>query len=226
MNKSQLKPPVLAPLGATVQRANRVYEALVNGIVKGELAPGSQLNADNIAQQLKVSPTPVRDALNRLVEDGLVHKTPYQGWFVCRLQEPEIRDLYEMRANLECFGIRLACERITQEELDQLHALQATGEADLAREDIEAYRLYNQEFHQGIMRAAKNSQLPAVFGQISLKTQMLSTKTIRSGRPSRAVQEHRDLLRLIANREACAAQARMQDHILGALENVLLNGLG
>ena len=226
IKKSASHVPVLAPLGAPVQRANRVYDALVDGIIKGEVAPGAQLNVDNIALQLKVSPTPIRDALNRLVEDGLVNKVPYQGWFVCRLEEPEIRDLYEMRASLECFGIGLACARITPEELDRLQALQETGDAELARGDMEAYRLYNKEFHLCIMRAAKNSQLPAVFGQISLKTQVLSTKTIQSGRASRAVQEHRSLLRHIANRDASAAQALMQEHILGALEDVLFHDIG
>lgn len=227
MSKSELNTPALAPLVEPVPRAGRVYEALLNGIILGELAPGAQLNADNVAQQLKVSTTPVRDALNHLVKDGLVFKLPYQGWFVSRFQEREIRDIYEMRTGLECFSVRLACERITPEEIESLRAHQATGEAALAREDMETYRLYNQELHAAIMRAARNSQLPAVVGQISLKTQMLSAKTIRlGGRPSRAVQEHRRLIDLIADRDARAAQELTQVHILSALEDILLHGLG
>jgi DNA-binding GntR family transcriptional regulator len=76
------------------------------------------------------------------------------------------------------------------------------------------------------MRAARNSQLPAVAGQISLKTQMLSAKTIRlGGQPSRAVQEHRRLIDLIADRDARAAQELTQVHILSALEDILRHGL-
>ena len=74
------------------------------------------------------------------------------------------------------------------------------------------------------MRAAKNSQLPAVFGQISLKTQMLSAKTIRIGRSSRAVREHRRMIDLIARRDAPAAQALMHEHIMGALGEILSSG--
>jgi DNA-binding GntR family transcriptional regulator len=226
INKKDLHTPEFAPLGETVQLPNRVYDALLNGIIKGDLAPGTQLKADKIAQQLGVSSTPVRDALSHLVEDGLVHKLPYQGWFVCRFQETEIRDLYEMRANLECFAVRQACKRITPEEVEQMRVLQATGEAALAREDTEAYRQYNQRFHTGIMRAAKNSQLPVVFGQISLRVQMLSARTIRrTGQPSRAVKEHHSLLDLIANHDAHAAQSLMEGHILGALQEILSNGL-
>jgi DNA-binding GntR family transcriptional regulator len=226
MTRKELNHAILAPLAESVQRADRAYEALLNGIINGELPPGAQLNADSIAQQLKVSTTPVRDALNHLVKDGLVIKMPYQGWFVCRFSEQEIRDVYEIRAGLECFAIRLACERITPEEIDRLEALQASGESALAREDTEAYANYNQEFHTGIMYAARNSQLPAVFGQIALKMQMLSAKTIRIGRPSRGVQEHRRVLQLIARRDACAAQALMLEHIVGALEDILRHGLG
>jgi DNA-binding GntR family transcriptional regulator len=225
IRKDKAIAPVLAPLGETAQRANSVYDVLVTGIIKGDLAPGSQLNADGIAHQLNVSPTPVRDALNQLVKDGLVHKLPYQGWFVCRFEQSDIRDLYEIRASLECLAVGCACERITPEEIDSLYALQSAGEAASAAADLEAYRLYNEAFHLSIMRAAKNSQLPAIFGQISLKTQMLSAKTIRIGRSSRAVQEHRRLIDLIADRDRATAQALMQEHIMGALGEILSRGL-
>jgi DNA-binding GntR family transcriptional regulator len=226
MRKSSTNTLALKPLGEPVQRSERVYQALLNGIIRGDLDSGAQLYADGIAQQLAVSTTPVREALSRLEKDGLVVKVPYQGWFVRRFQEPEVRDVYEMRAALECFSVRLACDRITPEEIEWLLAHQAAGEAALARQDMEAYRLYNQELHAAIMRAAKNSQLAPVIGQISLKTQMLSAKTIRLGRSSRAAQEHRRLIDLIADRETAAAQELMQHHILSALEDILRHGLG
>ena len=226
MSRSENSVSALAPLAEPVQRAERVYQALLNGIIRGELRSGAQFFADAIAQQLKVSTTPVRDALNRLEKDDLIVKQPYQGWFVRQFQEQEVRDLYEMRTGLECFSVRLACERIRPEEIEWLRAHQVAGEAALAREDLEAYRLYNQELHTAIMRAAKNSQLALVMGQISLKTQMLSAKTIRLGRGSRAAQEHRHLIELIAQREAAAAQDLMRDHLLSALEDILRYGLG
>jgi len=117
MNKGIPGAPALTPLEEPVQRAEIVRNALLNGIIRGDLAWGAQLNTDSIAQQLKVSTTPVRDALNRLEKDGLVVKLPYQGWFVRGFQEKEIRDIYEMRAGLECFAVRLACERITLEAI-------------------------------------------------------------------------------------------------------------
>jgi DNA-binding GntR family transcriptional regulator len=130
-----------------------------------------------------------------------------------------------MRAGLECFSVRLACERITPEEIDALRRHQETGESALSHQDMEAYRVYNQELHAAIMRAAKNSQLPLVIGQISLKTQMLSAQTIRLGRQELAMQEHRRLVELIAARDAGRAEELMHRHVLGALEDILRHGV-
>jgi DNA-binding GntR family transcriptional regulator len=226
MTKGNSAPLALTPLDEPVQRAERVYNALLDSIIRGELGSGAQLNTDSISQQLRVSTTPVRDALNRLEKDGVVVKLPYQGWFVRRFEDQEIRDVYEMRAGLERFSVRLACKRITPEELEQLRAQQAVGEAALQRQDLEAYRLYNQELHAAIMRAAKNAELALVAAQASLKTRMLSAKTIRFlGRPLRAIQEHQQLIELIAKRDSEAAQALMEEHILSAMEDIFRHGL-
>jgi DNA-binding GntR family transcriptional regulator len=217
----------LVPLEQPVQRAERVYNALLDSIIRGETGSGAQLNTDSISQHLKVSTTPVRDALNRLEKDGLVVKLPYQGWFVRTFQDQEIRDVYEMRTGLECFSVRLACERITLDEIGRLRATQLAGEAALQDQDLEAYRIYNQELHAAIMQAARNAELAQVAAQVSLKTQMLSAKTIRLlGRPPVAIQEHRQLIELIAKRDAPAAQELMERHILSAMEDMFRHGLG
>jgi DNA-binding GntR family transcriptional regulator len=131
-----------------------------------------------------------------------------------------------MRAGLECFSVRLACQRITLEEIARLHATQSAGEAALQRQDLEAYRLYNQELHATIMQAARNAELAQVAAQASLKTRMLSAKTIRlAGRPSHAVREHSQLVELIAKRDAQPAQELMERHILSAMEDFFRHGL-
>jgi DNA-binding GntR family transcriptional regulator len=226
VNKSSATTPGFAPIEEPLQRGEVVYNALLEGILRGDLAPGAQLNADNLAQQLRVSTTPVRDALNRLAKDGIVVKLPYQGWFVRRFEQKEIREVYEVRAGLECFIVRLACQRITPEEIEQLRQHQSTGEQALERGDLEAYRLYNQELHAAILRAARNAELAAVASQVSLKTQMLSSRTIRlEGRPRLAIEEHRQILEAIARRDVPAAQELMEHHILGAMEDMLRHGL-
>jgi DNA-binding GntR family transcriptional regulator len=212
----------LEPLSETLQLGTRAYRALASGIVGGVIEPGTQLRPDTIAEQLSISTTPVREALHRLEGDGLLVKLPYQGWFVREFTEQEVRELYAMRAAMECFGVRLACARITEEELAWLNAHQAVGEAALRADDMDAYRLYNRDLHAAIIRAARNSYLSSVMAQLSLQSQMLMAKTIRlAGRPSRAIEEHQELVGLIAKRQETAAERLMEHHILSALEDIV-----
>lgn len=213
---------VLEPLPETMQLGARVYQALLNSIVSGRIEPGSPIRPDAIARQLDVSTTPVREAMHRLESDGLAIKLPYQGWFVREFTEQQIRELYELRAALERFSVRLACQRITDEEVAWLREHQSTGESALAAGDMDAYRFYNQDLHAAIMRAAKNSYLSSTMGQLRLQSEMLIAKTIRIiGRPVRAIEEHHRLIELIAARDAGAAEQLMEHHILSALADIV-----
>jgi DNA-binding GntR family transcriptional regulator len=217
----------LEPLQETLQLGARVYQALLNSIISGRIEPGAPLRPDVIARQLEVSTTPVREAMHRLEGDGLAIKLPYQGWFVREFTEKQIRELYELRAALECFSVRLACQRITEDEIAALHQHQVTGEGALARKDMDDYRTYNWNLHAAIMRAAQNSYLFATMSQLRMQTEMLMAKTIRiTGRPVRAIKEHYRLIELIEKRDAQAAEQLMEHHILSALEDIIRWGHG
>jgi DNA-binding GntR family transcriptional regulator len=199
-----------------------VYQSLRESIVSGTLKPGTPLRPDTIADQLQVSTTPVREALLSLESDGALIKRPYQGWFVRDFSEEEAREMYELRASLECLSVRLACERITPEEVNRLRMHQAAGSAALASKNIHAYRLYNQDLHTAILQAARNSYLGSAMEQVSLQNQMLIARTIRiTGRPSRALEEHARIIELIASRDSTTAEDLMRKHILSALEDVV-----
>jgi DNA-binding GntR family transcriptional regulator len=216
--------PILEPVSETLLGA-RAYRALWNAIVGGRLESGSQLRPDTIAEQLDISTTPVREALHRMEGDGLVVKVPYRGWFVREFTEQEVRELYDMRAALECFSVRRACARITDEEVAWLRGHQAVGEAALKSGDMDAYRIYNRDLHAAIMVAARNSYLSSAMAQLNLQSQVLMARTIRlAGRPSRAIEEHRELIELIATRQDEAAQQLMERHILSALEDIVRQG--
>ena len=217
--------PALEPLSETLLGA-RAYRALWEDIVRGRIDFGAQLRPDAIAEQLDISVTPVREALHRMERDGLILKLPYRGWFVREFTEQEVRELYEMRAALESFSVGRACDRITAEELAWLRDHQTVGEAALRAGNMEAYRIYNRDLHAAITDAARNTYLSSAMGQLTLQSQMLMAKTIRLvGRPSRAIEEHREVIDLIAARKKVEAQALIERHILSALEDILRFGL-
>jgi DNA-binding GntR family transcriptional regulator len=210
-----------------LQLGTRVYKVILDGIVSGRIELGTQLRPDTIARQLDVSTTPVREALYRLENDGLLIKQPYQGWFVREFTVDEIKDLYEFRAEMECFSVRLACQRITPEEIEWLSNHQSSGKAALEAGDMDAYRVYNRDLHMAILRAARNSHLLSVMGQFALQSELLMVRTIGlAGRPQRAFQEHGRLIELIAERDTAAAAKAMEDHLLSALGDILRWNLG
>lgn len=221
-NNESLQAQILGPLPENLQMGAKVYQALLNSIVTGQIESGVPLRPDVIARQLEVSTTPVREALQRLESDGLVSRLPNRGWLVREFSNRQIQELYEFRVSLESFGVRLACERITEGEVAWLRNNQLVGEAALAAGDKDAYRVYNQDFHSAIMKAARNSYLSYVMGQLRLQTEMLSAKTILiEGRPSRAFEEHGRLIELIAMRDAPAAEQLIRNHIRSALEDYI-----
>jgi DNA-binding GntR family transcriptional regulator len=218
---------VLDRLPEIMQLGTRVYQVLLNGIVNGAFEPGAPLRPDAIARQLDVSTTPIREGLHRLEGDGLAIKLPNQGWFVREHTRQQINELYEVRTAFECFGVRLACQRISPDELTWLCNHQATGKAALDAGDMDAYRIYNRDLHAAILSAAKNSYLTSMMGQLRLQNEMLMAKTIRiAGRPARAFEEHQQLIEFIGARDAGNAERVMEHHVSSALEDIIRCGPG
>ena len=227
--KSPLEGParVLKRLPEIMQLGTRVYQVLLDGIVNGGFEPGAPLRPDAIARQLEVSTTPVREALHRLEGDGLAIKLPNQGWFVREHTRQQIEELYELRTALECFSVRLACQRVSADELAWLRDHQATGKAALDTGDMDAYRIYNRDLHAAILSAAKNSYLTGMMGQLRLQNEMLMAKTIRiAGRPARAFEEHQQLIEFIGTLDAVNAERVMEHHVSSALEDIIRWGRG
>ena len=129
-----------------------VYENLRNRILTLELAPGASLTESLVAKELEVSPTPVRDALGRLCQDGLVEVVNGRGYRVAPLTVADIAEICDLRFAVESGALRLACERVEADGIDQLRELsRLTGDASVgARELIR----HNQDFHVAIARLA------------------------------------------------------------------------
>jgi DNA-binding GntR family transcriptional regulator len=210
------------PLSDSLQMGVRIYKILVNSVVTGKVSPGTHLRPDAIASQLDVSTTPVREAMQRLEADGLVVKVPYQGWFVREFTEKEVRQLYEYRASLERFSVRLACQYITPKDVMWLRKHQAYGKAAIKSKDMEAYRAYNRDFHQRILGIANNSYLVSAMAQVALQSETLTAKAVNIlGRPLRAIEEHAKLIDLMENHKLDEVQKLMERHIMSALEAII-----
>lgn len=134
-----------------------VYERVRSAVVQGEIRPNQRLVEAELAHQLEVSRTPVREGLQRLANDGLV-TGGRDGWQVREHTATEIREIYETRAAVEGYASRLAAERASDEaleELSRIHARAGTGTEITRAQLVEI----NNNFHDGIVRACGNGRL-------------------------------------------------------------------
>lgn len=124
------------------------YGELRGAIVAGELAPGARLSENELADALGVSRTPVREALLRLREDQLVEAVPQLGTFVTPISVRSVRDAQFIREAVECAAVKLAAERATPEDVDDLRDGLARQEAARDADDHDAWFALDEEFHR------------------------------------------------------------------------------
>lgn len=198
-----------------------VYSILEESILNKSLKPGQELVEYKIAEWLGTSATPVREALNRLISEGLVKKTPNKIPKVVKLTKKEIEEIYDIRIALESLGIAEAACNINPENINELKELQEKGENNYHKGDPHAFFEYNNNFHALIINIANNNLLADMIDSINKKISLCTSSSILiAGRIEKAIKEHRSMIDLLEKQEAEAAKNLMQKHIERAREDL------
>jgi DNA-binding GntR family transcriptional regulator len=199
-------------------------------IVEGNLAAGARVPERKLCEMLGVSRTPLREALKVLAAEGLVELLPNRGARVRYFGETDIRSLFEVVAGLEMLAARLACQRITTEQIALIERLHYDMYAHYMRRDLPRYFRLNQEIHATIVRAAGNSVLEATYANISARIRRLrySANMSNSDRWSQAMREHEEILQALSERAGQELSELMFRHVLRKCEAAceFLNGDG
>jgi DNA-binding GntR family transcriptional regulator len=210
---------------------DKLAATLQQRMLSGELVSGTRLRQEALADEFGVSRTPIREALRKLQASGLVELQPHRGALVRAPTAREIRDAYEVRAELEGLAAELAAERVRQEQLDLLHEAQgqfraalaqmiasrnAGGRASVSHAEIEAWRHANDRFHQTIQDAAANEVLGSLLGHLHRSFPRDLTRTVLEESVSlleENVREHEAVLDAIERRDAGEARRLMMKHV-------------
>jgi DNA-binding GntR family transcriptional regulator len=139
---------------------DQVYESLHHAVIQGQLEPETRLNQTELAERLDVSERTVREALARLVSEGLVRREPYREFRVVGLSPEEIEEIFHMRGLLEGWAMELAAFEISQDELDQMRRLLVEMEANTRPELIQTLQGTNRQFHWIAINACHKKYLP------------------------------------------------------------------
>ena len=201
--------------------ADQVHERLRDGILSGEFRPNQRLVEEELARQLQVSRTPIREALLRLRQQGLVHRD--RGWQVQDHGPDEILEFLEARAEVESAAARLAARRISDAELARLDELMELMEAERNRRIINAY---NDEFHAIVTDAARNHVLANLARATLINYWNFSSPIVFTEAQDMVVNaEHRELKSALADRDAEHAAAVARAHVRHTAD-VIADALG
>ena len=204
--------------------ADRVFEALQDAIVRGDIEPGSRVGETELAERFGTSRGPLREALRRLESRRLVERTPHVGIRIASLSHGALIELYYLREALEGMSARLAALHMTSEEVAGLKALLAAHEQDEALKADTAY--FQQEgdldFHYRIIQGSHNTALTELLiGELYHRIRMYRFQfSAYANRPQKAFGEHQRIVEAIEARDGDLAEMLMRRHISSARQNI------
>jgi DNA-binding GntR family transcriptional regulator len=208
----------------------QIHDNLLAQILRGELGPGEKISPSDVAASLGVSVTPVRDAVNLLAAEGLVHIRPRRGTIVSPVSGDDVAELYEIRLMIEPAAADLVAERATDPEIarirwlaERLESSPATGGDTVTDLDLYLAELsIDADFHAELVRAAGNRRLTMLYA--GLRTHVLVARTnfptLHRSRPDRR-GEHLRVVEAIEARDGARARTAMTEHLRHALADAL-----
>lgn len=191
-------------------------------IVEGHIVPGAKLNERELSELLQVSRTPLREAIKMLAAEGLVALLPNRGAVVAQLSAQDVADTFEVIAGLEGQAGELAVQRIDEAQLAELRALHFEMMAAYTRRDLSTYYRLNAQIHEGINAAARNPVLAQTYRNVNARLQALRFRSNLDERKwQRAVDEHEQMLGLLARRDAPGLRTLLVRHLEHKRDTVL-----
>jgi len=215
----------ITPLEPAKVLKTRVYEALKEIIGQMDIYSNAEplrLDERALGEQLGVSRTPVREAISRLEQEGLVQNIARRGTFVVRKTKEEILDMIDVWAALESMAARMATTRASDEEIAQLRKMYTTYDStEETKAHIDEYSETNIEFHQMIIRLGKSPLITQMADQLFFHMRAIRASTIKErDRLSRSVIDHIRIIEALEERDPYHAEQLVRDHALELARHV------
>ncbi|GCA67399.1 GntR family transcriptional regulator [Mediterraneibacter butyricigenes] len=191
-----------------------VFNTLRQAILRGELKPGERLMEIQLANKLGVSRTPIREAIRKLELEGLVLMIPRKGAEVAEITEKNMLDVLEVRRALEELAVKLACERITEEEIQELKDAADAFQKILSEKDITKIAEADEAFHDVIFKSTGNDRLIQLLN--SLREQMYRYRLEYLKREEyhpQLLEEHQQIIDRITRKDQSEAAELIDRHI-------------
>ena len=205
----------------------QVLNKLMDWIMDGKLKMGEKLNTEELARQLGVSRMPIREALNRLEKMGLAESVPYVGMKLVSLTQDDLLQIYQMRQLLEPLAAGRACEKITEEDVQELEAIQGEYIQIVEQPELNAKELYlqNRKFHFEIYSISDMNRVCSVieslwdtlsFFKLIYGRDVIKNKT---GVP-KMIAEHQSYIDALKKRDAETLKRALYENLAERIEGI------
>lgn len=191
---------------------DRVYKWIKDAIINGALTPGERIVQEQLTQQLRVSRTPVRDALQRLSTEGLVVIKPFYGAMVFELSDKDLSEIYELRILLEQFAAQKEINKITEAELNELEELNSLIEQN--KDNVQKCMFYDREFHYSMCSVGQSNFIIEVLTSMWNRCDPYKSfyYTIE-GNIDRTIAEHAEMIRCFREKDIDGLKKAIDHHL-------------
>jgi DNA-binding GntR family transcriptional regulator len=187
-----------------------VYDKIVLMLLNKDLKPGDKLQKKELADILGVSITPVSEALNRLIREGIVEQRDKRELYIRKFTTSDMIELFEVRAGLEGTALHICMEKLNDDEWIPLISLFDSFEVPIPREKYEDYQQKDREFHSSLLKLSGNNLIQEFIDRCDFILRCYSRGLIRE--PDETLPEHRKIIEAIESKDADLAQRRIMEH--------------
>jgi DNA-binding GntR family transcriptional regulator len=201
-------------------KKSTAYENLKKKIISGLLQPGEALNEGALSSELKISKTPIREALQRLERDGFVEDIPGRGCFVSRISFQDIREFFEIREILECEVVKRAALKGDPEKIEGVRKKFESSESNGDRSPRSQFKA-GDRIHTYIFETFGNNRLNEFYRRIIEHVERMRIHFFnqpRGERSGQAYKEHLEILDALSARDPVRAERAVRDHLRNSIE--------
>ncbi|MDA8227874.1 MAG: GntR family transcriptional regulator [Desulfitobacterium hafniense] len=202
-------------------KSEKVYFILQDEIIKGIIPPGTKLVISKLAKRFEVSEIPVREALKILANEGYVVLTPHSGVIVSSLSEDDIRQIFEIRINLESLAARFAVEHLSNSHIKTLEQMVEKSKEFLTNLDLKGYIKHNHLFHEFIYQHSNNQRLFTMISELMDFTRRYPPFFNNIQDVNNSIHEHKEILQALTSRNADLVEKLIKDHITRAYHETI-----
>ena len=198
-----------------------VFLRLRRAILQGELEPGERLMEIRLAEQLGVSRTPVRDAIHKLVDEGLVNIVPRCGAVVAGITDKDMRDVLEVRITLEELAVTLCTERITADGVEKLKAANEEFRKTVASGELIEIAAADVAFHDIIYSITENKRLLQIINDLREQIYRYRLEYLKNDKARQElISEHNQIIKYISSGDTDKAKAAIREHIENQMNEI------